>query len=338
MDIYQLKEYIIDNPDLIGLILEKTGFHDVDDDFNHGMEYRCALEEGKNPTAVRVLKDNLYATCFSTNLKGDLITLVQDKLQTTFPKAIKTIADIINFKDTDVIEYQLPFGGFFKNIMKLSSIEPIDIETYPESILDQFEMKPNTMFLEDGISVDVQNKFKISYDFITNRIAVPWRSFEGELIGVMGRLNKREIDDNESKWMPIIPFAKSKTLFGYSQNYRTIQENGICLIGESEKFPLQLESKGLAVGLGLGGSNLSEIQANHVKSLFPKKTIIMLDEGLEEEHSRELAKQLKMNNYYKNNVGYVYDKDRKYLPEKYSPADLDKETLNKLIKECTVWI
>ena len=48
------------------------------------------------------------------------------------------------------------------------------------------------------------------------------------------------------------------------------------MIGESEKHSMALASKGLNVGVSLGGSFLSEIQANHIKSMFPKKSLVMI--------------------------------------------------------------
>jgi hypothetical protein len=95
-----LKNYIINNPEYIELILEQTGFHYID--YNSTKkEYRCAREEGRNPTSVKVNRETLSATCFSTNLKGDLINLVQSKLYTSFPNTIKKIAEIIDFQDTE---------------------------------------------------------------------------------------------------------------------------------------------------------------------------------------------------------------------------------------------
>src|SRR5690606_39934074 len=52
-------------------------------------EYRCARDSGRNPTSVRVKIDTLSARCFSTNLNGDIITLVQSKLYTKFTDTIK---------------------------------------------------------------------------------------------------------------------------------------------------------------------------------------------------------------------------------------------------------
>lgn len=340
MDVYSLKNYIINNPDYIELVLEKVGFHYID--FNkRTKEYRCAREIGRNPTSVKVNSETLSATCFSTNLKGDLITLVQSKIYTNFPNTIKRIAEIVNFEDIGKQdEYTLPFGGFYKKIAKLRDEDYLNIETYSDEILEEFEEIPSLLFYEDGILPHVQQTFGIGYDSTTTRISVPWRSLSGELCGVMGRLNKRKVSDEEVKWFPIIPFPKSKTLYGFIENYNTIQERSFVMIGESEKHSLQLASKGLPVGLSLGGSFMSEIQANHIKSLFPETLLVMMDEGLSEEHSRDIALQLKSDKYYKNKVGYIYDKNNLILPKdsKLAPADLDKQTLNSLIKQCTVWI
>ncbi|AWQ13406.1 hypothetical protein C1N92_00075 [Bacillus velezensis] len=73
---------------------------------------------------------------------------------------------------------------------------------------------------------------------------------------------------------------------------------------------MALASKGLNVGVSLGGSFLSEIQANHIKSMFPKKSLVMMDEGLGEEHSVEIANSLKFENFFENEVGYIFDREK----------------------------
>ncbi|MCY7757798.1 hypothetical protein [Bacillus inaquosorum] len=338
MDVYNLKNHIIEKPEYIELILEETGFYNID---NRGNEYRCARKEGRNPTSVKINKTTLSATCYSTNLNGDLITLVKDKLGLTFPKTINKIAELIDYKDEEQYEPpKIPFGGFYKKIRKFSNPIDIDLETYSEDILDQFEQVPNMLFYEDGISPKTQSVFQIGYDSVTGRITVPWKTFSGELCGVMGRLNKKTISEDETKWLPIIPFPKSKTLYGFVENYSSIREKGIIMLGESEKHTMALSSKGLNVGVSLGGSFLSEVQANNIKSMFPKKSLIMMDEGLDEEHSLTIAKSLKFENFFKNEVGYIFDRENKYLPKgsKMAPADLDKMSLECLIRDCTVWI
>lgn len=336
MNIHNLKEEIKDNDELICLILEDVGFTDISDEFNHGNEFRCAWEEGGNPTSVRVSKSTLSANCFSRGIKGDIITLVQEKLNISFSQALNRISKIINYEDVN-IEVSLPFGGFFNEILSVVDDDNGDIQTYDESILNEYLILPSKRFFNDGICCDIQERYKVGYDVCTGRIIVPWRNLSGELVGIMGRLNKDKIEEYENKWFPVISFTKSKTLFGFSENYNAIQHGSFAMIGESEKFPMALSSKGIDLGLGLGGSNLSQFQANNIKSLFPKRILVCMDEGLEEDVSREIAKQLKIDTFFENEVGYIYDTENKYLPKgsKMSPSDLPLEEMKKLITECT---
>ncbi|MEK4122075.1 hypothetical protein [Lysinibacillus sp. FSL K6-0102] len=336
MNIYALKQQIIDNEELIELILNDSGFTDINGEFNQGNEYRCSWEEGGNPTSVRVNKSTLSSDCFSRGIKGDIITLVSEKLNLSFTKTIDRLSRLINFEDINE-DITLPFDGFFNEILNLVDDSFDDLETFDESILDDYLILPSERFLKDGISYEVQQKYNVGYDVTTGRIIVPWRNLEGKIVGIMGRLNKEEIEEYENKYLPIISFPKSKTIFGFSENYRSIQEQELVIIVEPEKGVMKLESMGVNVGLGLGGSSLSTFQANNIKSLFPKRIIVGLDEGLSEEVSRNMAKQLKIDTFFENEVGYIYDAENKYLPKgsKMSPSDLPLEKFKKLIVECT---
>lgn len=342
MDIHSLKNYISNNEELIELILEESGFYNINGEFSGGSEIRCSLSEDGDATAVRVSKETLSTQSFSPKLKvnGDLITLIQAKKNMSFTKTIEFISKLINFEEVDKSEYELPFGGFYKKIKKFRDNDTVELTTYSESILNDFIMKPNLMFYQDGIDEETQLRYKVGYDVATDRITVAWRNTSGNIIGVMGRKNKRDVEEGDNKWFPIYSFPKSKALFGFSDNYNTMLEKGLCMIGESEKFPMQLSSKGLDIGIALGGSTLSDYQADSIKSMFLNKTIIALDEGLDEEISRNMAEKLKINKYFKNDVGYIYDKSGIYLPKgsKISPSELPNDQLKTVLKECVTWI
>lgn len=91
MNVHALKEHIINNEEFIPLILESVGFVDVDGSFGQGNDYRCAWEDGSNPTSVQVRKDTLSSNYFAKGLKGDLITLVREKKGLSFPDTLKLI-------------------------------------------------------------------------------------------------------------------------------------------------------------------------------------------------------------------------------------------------------
>lgn len=337
MNVHALKTYIKTKPELIELILERAGFHEISDEFSGGMEYRCAEGAGRNPTKVVVNKETLKANIFGTTVNGDLITLIRGKLNLSFSKTIEFISKVVNFEEVEQRDYELPFGGFYKKIQRFRETNGIDLITYDESTLNKFQLTPNRMFLADGISIETQQKYKIGYDVMTDRITVGWRTLKGDLCGVMGRLNKNKIEEYENKWYPVIKFPKSKTLFGFSENYQEIQRKNVCHVVESEKSPMILDSMGSQVGLGLGGSNLSEYQANNIKSLFVERIIVAMDEGLPQEVSVAIAEKLKMNRYFKNEVYYVYDKNNLWLPKesKMSPVDLQGD-YKTLLKQCLI--
>lgn len=336
-----LKERLIDNPDdCIGL-LEDLGYENIKHNA-HKNELRFAREADRNPTAVKFSLDTLKFVCFSTGDRGDIYTLVMTANGCSFPQAIRYVAKYLGVSEDDY-GYQkviLPFGGFFKQISKEEEAPEYTMETYDEDVLNDYGGCNNLMFFEDGINFDTQAEFGVGYDFCTNRITVPEYTLSGELCGIMGRLNKRDCDKGE-RWLPIIPCSRSLTLYGFHKNYGTIQQKNVVVIGESEKFVQQLHSMGCGVGLSICGCNVSKTQAKHIKSLMTKKTILALDEGLEEEQIRaEAEKLLSKNKMLDRKVGYIYDSDNDVLVRgaKQSPSDLGKEAFAELYKNHVVWL
>ena len=338
MDVVQIKDMLYGDADKVQLLLESAEFLNVR---RNGNEFRCQYDEGHTNGGTQVKIDTLKANCYSLNFSGDIVTLLQEKLDMTFIQTLKWMCSIlgidgVNFKRKEV---KLPFGGYYKNIKR--EVYKFTCDTYDESVLYQYGCIPNYRFLKDGISIDTQLKFHIGYDVLTNRLTIPWRNINGELIGIMGRINLDEIPKDIAKYFPIIPFSKNNSIYGLYENYKSISDRDICIIGESEKTTLSLDSMGLQVGLGLGGNVVSDYKANLIKSVRPGKIILAMDEGLDEEISIRNAKMLKSDNaFYKNKVGYIIDRDGTYLKKgsKASPYDYGKETLQKLVKNCVRWI
>ena len=320
-------------------ILEELGFTQLTFDACK-RTFRFAREEGKNPTSVVLNLDTLSFYCFSTSSKGNLYTLIMQRKDMNFPTALKWAADFAGLdKEEYDIDIKLPFGGFFRGLVREISEPEFSMKTYNESELDEYKGFYNTMFLEDGISFESQEKFNIGYDALSNRVTIPIYSLDNKLIGIMGRYNGKCA--HEERWLPIIPCSRSLTIYGFNENYQSIQEKGMTVIGESEKFVLQTDSFGCHITLATSGCHISDTQAKHIKSMFLPKIILAYDEGLSEEDIIAEAEKLKMDNQiYKNHVGYIYDREHKYLPEgsKASPSDLGKEVFSKLVKECVVWL
>ena len=339
MNVMRVNEALSADEDVVREILEELGFTRLTFDACK-RTFRFAREEGRNPTSMVLNLDTLSFHCFSTNSKGNLYTLIMQRKDMNFPNALKWAADYAGLdKEEYDIDIQLPFGGFFQGLVKEISEPEFSMKTYDESELDEYKGFYNTMFLKDGISFESQEKFDIGYDALSNRVTIPIYSLDNKLIGIMGRYNGK--CEKEERWLPIIPCSRSLTVYGFNENYQSIQEKGMTVIFESEKSVMQCHSFGCNIALATSGCHISDTQAKHIKSMFLPKIILAYDEGLSEEDIIAEAEKLKMDNQiYKNQVGYIYDLEHKYLPEgsKASPSDLGKEVFSKLVKECVVWL
>lgn len=339
MNVMRVNEALSADEDVVREILEELGFTQLTFDACK-RTFRFAREEGRNPTSMVLNLDTLSFHCFSTNSKGNLYTLIMQRKDMNFPNALKWAADYAGLdKEEYDIDIQLPFGGFFQGLVREISEPEFSMKTYDESELDEYKGFYNTMFLKDGISFESQDKFNVGYDALSNRITIPIYSLDNKLIGIMGRYNGK--CEKEERWLPIIPCSRSLTIYGFNENYQSTQEKGMAIIGESEKFVMQADSFGCHIALATSGCHISDTQAKHIKSMFLPKIILAYDEGLSEEDIIAEAEKLKMDNQiYKNQVGYIYDREHKYLPEgsKASPSDLGKEVFSKLVRECVVWL
>lgn len=340
MNALKLTEHLSNNRDDIQKILESLDYQNITYNSSHN-EYRFAREYGRNPSSVRLSVDTLSFICFSTNERGNLYSLVMNKKFLNFPQALEYIANFLGLEKSNFNKaVKVPFGGFYKKLIREIQEPEMSMKTYDESILDEYLGKFNTMFFNDGISYKTQEKFNVGYDIWTNRITVPEYTFDGKICGIMGR----SIDSNctkEERWLPIIPCSRSLTLYGYHTNYECIQRKNLCVIGESEKFPQQLDTMGSNVGLGSCGCHLSDTQTKYIKGLLVSKNILAYDEGLEEEYIREEAKKLKIDNaVFHNDVGYIWDSEHQVIPKgsKGSPSDYGKEGYLYLMKNCVKWI
>lgn len=337
----KLNDYLIDNVDAIVEILQELGFENIHQKKN---EIRCSWEPGSNPSATVINVKTLLFYCFSNGEKGNLISLIMLRLKKGFPQSLKWAAELLGLEKSKLeskVKIKPVFNGFFKRMIHEDTEENNLLKTYDLNKLEPYSGKLSHLFAQDGINYDTQRFFQVGYDNISNRITIPQWSIEGELVGIMGRLNVSQVEPDEMRWLPIIPCQRGHTLYGYHFNYAEINKKRYCFIGESEKFVMQLRSMGVHNALATCGCNISSLQERYIKSLFCKRVILSYDEGLEEEQIREQAKKIEMcNPIFNTKVGYIYDSDGEILKKgtKNSPSDLGKGAFESLVKTKIKWL
>ncbi|WP_252225190.1 MULTISPECIES: hypothetical protein [unclassified Clostridium] len=345
MNALEIKSYLYNNQDKLIQLLEHLDFTEIR--YRVQDEIRCAYEEGWNLTGVKfkLSEHNISYSDYSNGIKGDIFLAVRNKLgysEDDFFKSFKYICDFLKINGSfKKIEKPKIFGGIFDKYKHKNSNLICNIKAYPMEWLDDYDIIGNELFQKDGIDLLTQRKFKIGYDWNTNRIIIPEFSFEGELVGVTGRYNGQDYDEyGESKYYPIIEFPKSQVLFGYCQNYYDLCNSNIFLV-ESQKSVMKMYSIGKRNFLALGGKSLSDIQIKYIQNLNPKSIIVSLDEDAKENEAIELCNMLKpKTSFMTYKVGYIYDRDKKYLEvgSKNSICDLEENKIKRCVKKYINWI
>ena len=334
-----LSQRLIGHSDDIYTILETLGYENIT--FNSAKaQFRFSRADGTNPTSIVLDVDSLRFYCFSTNGKGNLFTLIMSRLNCTFPDSLTFVTTVLDLDQNDFsAKVHYPFGGFYRKLLP-DQPEDYSVPPIPEETLQPYLGKYNQMFFRDGIDYVTQEKFQVGYDFLSNRITIPERNFDGQLCGIMGRSNDPNCP-HQDRWYPIVSCPRSKTLFALQQNYQRIIETQNVVLFESEKAPMQCASFGAHISLGLCGCHVSQAQRSMIFSLRPKTIVLALDEGLEEDAIRKEAAKLVQNNLIlTTRVGYVWDPDHDIIPagSKQNPADLGRDAYVACLQTKVRWL
>ena len=342
MDAKQLKEYIIQNEDCLITILEDLGFHKIVD---RGEYVTCALPEHNNSSGFSVLKENLYCNSFSTHLefKGNIFELVQQMKGKTFGQSIYYIHKLLGLK----YEYNgkkeepkedsiLDFFKKYKTKPNKRNTKEKELKFYTdEEIFGMYTQCPYANWIKEGIIARIQKEFGIGYHFDSKRVVIPHRYWKtGEIIGLIGRTLKSNIEIEMfdiPKYFPLIPYPKSKNLYGLWENMEYIKQVKEVIVFEAEKSVLKMASKGYRNTCCVSCHDLSEEQ---VKILIGLNVNIVLayDSDIPIEFMESEAKKFKG----LRNVSIVINQYN-VLKEKESPADATLKIWEALYKRRIVY-
>lgn len=287
-----IKEKLITNADALIELLEEFGFEKITPRVS---EIRCARDAdgGGNNIQIRLTdNDGVMVTDYARGTHSDIIQFIMEQRGVDFRTVVGKIQKILGLSDDWAKQKQLPlFGGFYNQIGRKNA--EIEVKTYPESVLDQYDMTPNERWIKDGITIEAQRFYNVGYDVESQRIIFPIRSAEtGEIQGLKGRLNADDYDEYTPKYIYVLPTPMSTTLFNYSESYGDLYGNEVWIV-ESEKTCMISYGFGVKNFVALGSHSLSEKQAQLILQLNPKRVIMALDEGLDFEATETNLKLLK---------------------------------------------
>lgn len=288
-------------------------------------------ESGLNISIRLANNDACFVKDYARSEVNNLVSWLCKEKNVKFKDVLINIKRILHLSDDwQPQNRRLIFGGVYEHIIHRADSPP---KTYDESILDNYLKVPNVRFQRDNISLETQMEFGISYDVNTDRIVIPIRDQHGSLMGIKGRRNYETDNEDDPKYLYLVPCQMSKTLFGYSTNYSSMY-GGTVMVFESEKSVLQCASYGYHNAVALGSNSLSEYQAKMILSLNPQKVIFMLDSDLPLKNTKRNIDTLRsvavMRDFQINYFDWTECLD---LPAKASPSDEGKEVLEYILAE-----
>ena len=237
--------------------------------------------------------------------------------------------------------------NFLKGKQKMES-RSNEFEILDEKILNMFQNFHPLSWIEEGITHEVMNVFEIKYCTWQERVVIPHRDQDSNLIGIRGRANS---DDAMmfGKYTPLLTgnitgkttYAHNlgDALYGLWLNKECIKSKRKIMLVESEKAVMQMASFFSIennFALGLCGSNLTKRQIELLLELRPLEIIVGLDKQFEELDNNEckqwerkiLEKFVKVLSPY-TKVSVLWDTDN-LLDYKDSPLDRGKEVFLEL--------
>lgn len=328
----QLKLHLLSNPTLIVTILEELGCHHIN--IVEGKRVTSALPDGDNQSSVQVLliDDNLN-TIVHTRADyqgGDIYSFVSYIKGCSFRNSLMFICRLLN------IEYSRDYVkptinetySFLRKFNRVSEKNDIDANIkLPESVLSQYIECAHKMFVDDNLTIDSQYKFGIRYDLHGQRVLIPIRDTEGNLVTIKGRTICQDYKERGiMKYIAYYEYYARGLLYGYYENYWDILMSDEIILVESEKAVIQADGYGVNNIVALSKNKISDEQLFKLISLN-KDIVLALDKDVELNELEIIAEEFKG----LCKVYAVYDHED-ILVGKESPTDKGSDVWHELYK------
>jgi DNA primase len=322
-------------------ILEYYSVKNLSEDSTE-LKFSCPFPEhpngDRNPSSGISKKTNQY-NCFSCHRKGTIVNFVAEMEGISEAVAIRYIRE--NFYKNGDFETKSVLKALQDKLEKPK--KPVYFEpTIPDHVLDDFyvdwhkvkeAMKDDSappqlayIFESKGFSPDILSEFNIGFDKKTNRITIPIRNYEGELVGIKGRAT---LANQFPKYKSIGDKEDTQPYYGFfttninNYTFGLDSAEGDLIICEGEFDAIALREKGFKGSVALGTSSMREKQARDIRRKS-HKIVILLDN---DEAGVKGAEQIfsKLDLFVSAKVAQC--------PVGIDPAEMTKEQIIKAINE-----
>lgn len=352
IDFKQLREQLTD--EMVKNILAQFNVMPVRETENEIIFPTCCHNlEGGSPKLF-YYKDSKLFHCFTEcNSTFDIFTLLQ-KMYRLRDQEI-TLKQAVELCDLDANDIQVENKNYSVNediryMQELNNayipdINAMNFNVYDRKILKRFSFDYAGLmpWIEEGIGIEVLQKFNIKYDSYNQAIIIPNFDYDGKLIGIRARYFKPE-DVAKGKYRPLFYMGTlynhptGRTFYGIFENHKNIERKHMAIIFEGEKSVLHygtIYGNDQNIALATLGQNITKDHIQYLLKMGVRHIILAYDSDYEdykqlhEVEKRYIEKGKILSPYF--NVSILMDYDFE-LPYKSSPIDGGREIFEKLVK------
>lgn len=262
----------------------------------------CPFHDEKTPSFVVSPTKGIFK-CYGCGEGGNVIGWVMKRNRMTFPEAVKTLAKELNipieerestpqeieanFKRESVIAANEAANKFYvEQLVQTSQAMEYCVKRWGKDAVRDMELgyAPNswtavmdhllakqytTEVLNEAGLISLSEKTKGYYDFFRDRITIPIRNKNGQIVGFTARIIKEDPNKKEGKFIntrDTVVFSKSKNLFGIHHAYREAYKQDKIVLVEGAPDVIKLQSIGVVNSVAPLGTALTTDQIKLIKS------------------------------------------------------------------------
>ena len=355
----------ITEKDIIKVVLSLGGQIKSEDDKQIIFTSICHHIDAENHKAkLYYYKKEKFFLCYSCSSSGDIFWLVKKRKNLlgenyNFIKAVKYVCNIIGIDCNNIQEIKKNNTNIYDwSILKSFTKKQYNYNkqntVYDDSILNHLDNIYHQSFINDHISIETMQKYRIKFYKYGQQICIPVFDDESNFIGIHCRNLLPDLIEQGYKYIPLkilsgkeYRFNTTNILYGLNLNKMWIKNYHTVIITEAPKGVMQLDSFGINIGVGLFGRSLQKSKRELLLKYGVERVYIALDKQYHSQYDNQnnlteeflqyekiVMKIVKSLQPFVKEIYVIYDTDETNLLNYCdSPMDKGKEVWSMLLNK-----
>lgn len=266
---------------------------------------------------------------FSAKLGGNVLNFIKKYHKVSFKEAVQIACEYLG-GDVKILPPSLEATKYIRKFRPAEkTTKQPKYKKLPDDIMSKYDydLDKLAVWLNEGISKEVLDKYQVRYDPVSNRLVFPIWDECGSIINIKGRILDPDYKSKKiAKYQNYYEIGTVDYVYNLNFAKEEIRRLGYVIVFEAEKSVMLAETYGIKNSVAIMTSNLNDYQLELFVRLGTN-IVFALDKDVDITKDKNIRK---LKNYVK--VRYIKDTNG-LLGEKDSPIDNGKEVFIQLYKK-----